>query len=216
MEENKTKSIPSLLETSKTITESFKRLKLISLSSLVCMALTAVVCVVYSLYVFSDMQKQVFVLDKGQVLTASRQEASLSLKDRIEFQSRNLHRLLFTVSPNKDIVTSNIEQALEISDKSVYNYYQDLNERKFYQRMYQNNSSQDIRVDSVKMDISRHPYRVMTFATLTLMRESNITRSSLVTRCNMIDVDLNRKNREGLQVEDFEVLRNDKIETRRR
>lgn len=216
MEENKTKSIPSLLETSKTITESFKRLKLISLSALVCMALTAVVCVVYSLYVFSDMQKQVFVLDKGQVLTASRQEASLSLKDRIEFQSRNLHRLLFTVSPNKDIVTSNIEQALEISDKSVYNYYQDLNERKFYQRMYQNNSSQDIRVDSVKMDISRHPYRVMTFATLTLMRESNITRSSLVTRCNMIDVDLNRKNREGLQVEDFEVLRNDKIETRRR
>lgn len=216
MEENKTKSIPSLLETSNTITESFKRLKLISLSALVCMALTAIVCVVYSLYVFSDMQKQVFVLDKGQVLTASRQEASLSLKDRIEFQSRNLHRLLFTVSPNKDIVTSNIEQALEISDKSVYNYYQDLNERKFYQRMYQNNSSQDIRVDSVKMDISRHPYRVMTFATLTLIRESNITRSSLVTRCNMIDVDLNRKNREGLQVEDFEVLRNDKIETRRR
>ena len=216
MEENKTKSVPSLIETANTITKSFGTLKFIAVSAVIVAGLTAAACVGYTMYTISETQKQVFVIDKGQVLTASRESASISLRDRIEFQSKNLHRLLFTVSPNREVVKTNIERALEISDRSVYNYYQDLNEKKYYQRMYQANASQDIRVDSVKIDISRHPYRVATYATLTITRESNISRSTLVTRCSMIDVDMNRKNREGLQVEDFEVLRNDVTETRKR
>lgn len=216
MEENKIKSVPSLIETANTITKSFGTLKFIAVSAVIVACLTAAACVGYTMYTMSETQKQVFVIDKGQVLTASRESASISLRDRIEFQSKNLHRLLFTVSPNREVVKTNIERALEISDRSVYNYYQDLNEKKYYQRMYQANASQDIRVDSVKIDISRHPYRVATYATLTITRESNISRSTLVTRCSMIDVDMNRKNREGLQVEDFEVLRNDVTETRKR
>ncbi len=216
MEENKTKSVPSLLETSTTITASFGRLKIIAVSAVIAACLTAIACVGYTLYTIGENQKQVFVIDKGQVLTASRENASISLKDRIEFQSKTFHQLMFTVSPNREVVKNNVERALEISDKSAYNYYQDLNEKKFYQRMYQANASQDIRIDSVKIDISRYPYRVATYATLTITRESNISRSSLLTRCSMIDVDMNRKNREGLQIEDFEVLRNDIIETRKR
>jgi conjugative transposon TraK protein len=216
MEENKTKSVPSLLETSMTITASFGRLKFITVAAVIAACLTAIACVGYTIYTIGENQKQVFVIDKGQVLTASRENASISLKDRIEFQSKTFHQLMFTVSPNREVVKNNVERALEISDKSAYNYYQDLNEKKFYQRMYQANASQDIRIDSVKIDISRHPYRVATYATLTITRESNISRSSLLTRCSMIDVDMNRKNREGLQIEDFEVLRNDIIETRKR
>ena len=216
MEENKTKSVPSLLETTSTITASFGRLKFIAVAAVIVACLTAIACVGYTIYTIGESQKQVFVIDKGQVLTASRENASISLKDRIEFQSKTFHQLMFTVSPNREVVKNNVERALEISDKSAYNYYQDLNEKKFYQRMYQANASQDIRIDSVKIDISRHPYRVATYATLTITRESNISRSSLLTRCSMIDVDMNRKNREGLQIEDFEVLRNDIIETRKR
>ena len=216
MEENKTKNVPSLLETTTTITASFGRLKFIAVAAVIAACLTAIACVGYTLYTIGESQKQVFVIDKGQVLTASRENASISLKDRIEFQSKTFHQLMFTVSPNREVVKNNVERALEISDKSAYNYYQDLNEKKFYQRMYQANASQDIRIDSVKIDISRHPYRVATYATLTITRESNISRSSLLTRCSMIDVDMNRKNREGLQIEDFEVLRNDIIETRKR
>lgn len=216
MEENKTKNVPSLLETTSTITASFGRLKFIAVATVIAACLTAIACVGYTIYTIGESQKQVFVIDKGQVLTASRENASISLKDRIEFQSKTFHQLMFTVSPNREVVKNNVERALEISDKSAYNYYQDLNEKKFYQRMYQANASQDIRIDSVKIDISRHPYRVATYATLTITRESNISRSSLLTRCSMIDVDMNRKNREGLQIEDFEVLRNDIIETRKR
>ena len=216
MDDNNKKNVSNLIGTANTITGSFKRLKFITVSAIIGMCITAIVCVYYTLYTQNEMQKQVFVIDKGQVLSASREGVSVSLRDRIEFQSKNLHRLLFTVTPNKEVVTGNVERALEISDRSVYNYYQDLNEKGFYKKMYQANASQDVKVDSVKIDISRYPYRVATFATLTTIRESNMTRYSLVTRCSMIDVDMNRKNREGLQVEDFEVVQNELIAKRDR
>lgn len=217
MEEKKnTKNVQSLVETAGTITGSFNSLKIISITSVIVACLTAAVCVFYSLYVHSQNQRQVFVLDRGQVLTASSQDVSLSLRDRIEFQAKSLHRLLFTVTPNKDVVTANINEALEISDRSVYEYYQTLNEKGFYRRMFQANASQDIRVDSVRVDMSTYPYRVATFATLTNIRESSLQRSVLVTRCRMIEVNMNRKNREGLQIEEFTVVSNDELESRRR
>lgn len=217
MEDNKNiRNVSSLIGAASTITESFNKLKFVTLVSIVGGFLTAAGCLVYSFYSIGKLQAQVFVLDNGQVLSASAQPTALSLRDRVEFQSKNLHNLLFTITPNKDVVTRNVEAALEISDRSVYNYYQDLNERRFYHRMAQTNASQDIRIDSVRVDISRQPYRVATFATLTLIRESNIQRSALVTHCTMIDVNMNRKNREGLQVENFEVVRNDVLETRKR
>lgn len=217
MEENKnTKNVSSLVNTVNTITGSFNRLKIVSITSIVAACVTALGCVAYSLYSYSQNQKQVFVLDKGQVLTASAQHVSVSLRDRIEFQTKALHRLLFTVTPNKDVVTANINEALEISDKSVYEYYQTLNEKRFYLRMFQANASQDIKVDSVLVDMTTYPYRVATFATLTNIRESSMHRSSLVTRCQMIEVDMNKKNREGLQIENFTVVRNEEIETRKR
>lgn len=217
MEENTNiKKVPSLIETAGTITGSFMRLKAVSITSIVVACVTAVVCVVYSLYMYAQNQRTVFVLDRGQVLMASAQDVSVSLRDRIEFQSMTLHRLLFTVTPNKDVVTANVNQALEISDRSVYEYYQTLNEKGFYRRMFQANVSQDIRIDSVRVDMSVYPYRVATFATLTNIRESALQRSSLVTHCQMIEVNMDRKNREGLQVENFTVIKNVEVESRKR
>ncbi len=210
------KNINSLIGTASTITESFKRLKFVTLSSILGMVVTAVACVVYSLTTIAGYQDKVYVVDNGQVIGASRQDRALTLGDRIEFQSRNIHHLLFTVTPNYDVSQSYTERALEISDKSVYNYINNLNESKFYRRMVESNSSQDIRVDSVKYNYSRKPYTVLTYATVDLTRPSNVTRYSLITKCNMIDVDMNRKNREGLQVENFEIVKNEKVSTRKR
>ena len=210
------KNIKSLIGTASTITESFKRLKFVTLCSILGMVVTAVAGVVYSLTTIAGYQDKVYVVDNGQVIGASRQDRALTLGDRIEFQSRNIHHLLFTVTPNYDVSQSYTERALEISDKSVYNYINNLNESKFYRRMVESNSSQDIRVDSVKYNYSRKPYTVLTYATVDLTRPSNVTRYSLITKCNMIDVDMNRKNREGLQVENFEIVQNEKVSTRKR
>lgn len=214
--EDSSNKIPSLVETAGSITESFKKLKFVTLACIAGIVITAIGCNIFGYLKFNELKSQVYVIDHGQSFSATAQDRTITLQDRIEFQARNLHKLLFTISPNRELVQKNVNEALGFSDRSVYRYYQDLNERRFYARMYQNGAYQDIQVDSVKYDLSRRPYLVVTYATLLTMRESNIQRSSLISRCNMIEVDMEKKNREGLKVENFEVLKNEIIETRKR
>ena len=211
------KNVDNLVKATNSITSSFKSLKFVTIACLVGAFLTAVLCVVYTANSVIGMGDQIYVLDnKGQVLSAGRQDVQTSRRDEIVDQATRFHELFFNVSPNRDVVKLNLERALEISDRSVYNYYSDLNEKGFYRRMQQTNSSQQVVIYSVKVNMTQHPYLVVTYASQYITRESNITRFSLVTRCNMIEVNRNTKNLHGLQIEKFEVLENNQIEQRRR
>lgn len=206
----------SFVKVSESITASFQKMKFISILCIAGMILVSLGCVVYSNIKYSEMANKIYVLDHGQVLTASRQDVSINRRDEIIEQSKRLHRLLFTVSPNSSIVKSNLELALEISDKSVYNFYNDRQEKGFYKRIYQTNASQDVIIDSVKTSLSNYPYPVVTYMTVFLQRESNITKYSVVSRCNMVETPRNPKNLNGLQVEKFEVIKNEEVERRKR
>ncbi len=211
------KNVDNLVKATNSITSSFKSLRFVVISCLVGAFVAAVLCVYLSTSAINGLGDTIYVLDdKGQVLSAGRQNVQTSRRDEIIDQATRFHELFFNVSPNRDIVKINLERALEISDKSVYNYYTDLNEKGFYRRLQQTNSSQQIVVDSVRVDMRQTPFTVVTYASQFITRESNITRFSLITRCNMIDVNRNPKNLHGLQIEKFEVLENNQIEQRKR
>ena len=150
-------------------------------------------------------------------MTASRQDVRITRGDEVEAQSERFHTLFFTGTPNREVMNRNINEALELcGDRSVYDYYKDIDESGFYRRLSQNNAIQEIIVDSVRYDIKSYPYRVVTFSTLYLTRTSVITKNLLITRMNMIDVPRNERNLNGLKIEEFEVLRNDEIDRRKR
>lgn len=215
MEEKR--SVLSLVKASNTITSSIANLRFVAVAALVGAFLTAAVCVGYTIYSFSESGKKIYVLDKGQVLTASRQDVRITRGDEVEAQSERFHTLFFTGTPNREVMNRNINEALELcGDRSVYDYYNDIDESGFYRRLSQNNAIQEIIVDSVRYDIKSYPYRVVTFSTLYLTRTSVITKNLLITRMNMIDVPRNERNLNGLKIEEFEVLRNDEIDRRKR
>lgn len=209
-------NIPGLLKTSNTITESFKKLKFVTILCIVGTVLCSILCVVYSISRVMSMGDKVYVLNSGQVLTADRQSTSVTRADEVRDQAVRLHEYLFSVTPNRDMVTRNIEEALKISDRSVYDYYRDVDETGFYRRMAQTGSIQDVVVDSVKTDVSRYPYPVITYVTLTVTRPSSMVRTRLVSRCSMVEVGRNPKNLHGLLIEKFEVVENTKIDERKR
>lgn len=210
------RNINNILNTSNSITESFSKLKFVTISCLVGAFLCAIGCVVYTSYSISQIGEKVYVIDNGQTMSASRQDPMLTKAAVIREQSKLLHRLLFTVSPNREVVSHNLEEALQISDKSVYNYYKDIDEKGFYRRVSQTGAVQDIVVDSVKTDIRKYPYPVITYATIIYVRETSMQKNSLISRCYMLDIPKNDKNIAGLQIERFEVLENKKIDERRR
>ena len=214
--EEKKMNMEGLLKTSNSITGSFLKLRFVTISCIVGMVVCALGCVVYTNHTLSSMGNKIYVLDKGAAMTATRGNVMVTRADEIREQSSRLHQLLFTVSPNREMIKNNIEAALKFSDKSVYNYYKDVDEKGFYRRISQTGAAQDIVVDSVVTRTSQYPYPVLTYAKLYLTRQSSVTVYSLVSRCIMLDLTRSSDNLNGLRVERFEVIRNDEVETRKR
>lgn len=215
MEEKK--NIQSLVKSTNTIMSSFARMKFITILCIVGMFATALFCVALTLYKVNELGRKVYVLDKGQVLTASREDASVNRRDEVIAQSERFHTLFFTASPNRDVVQNNIESALRLcADRSAYNYYNDLQESGFYRRVSQSNAVQEIVVDSVKVDMRSYPYQTMTYSSLYVTRASMVVRSLLITKMNFVEVPRDMTNLNGLKIENFEVVRNEELERRNR
>lgn len=70
---------------------------------------------------------------------------------------RRFHELFFTLSPDRAAIESNINRALFLVDKSAFAYYQDMQEKGYYNRVVSGNISQRIEVDSVVCDFNAIP-----------------------------------------------------------
>jgi conjugative transposon TraK protein len=93
-------------------------------------------------------------------------------------------------------------------DRSAFEYYRDLQERGYYNRIISGNINQTVQVDSVVVDFDTYPYRATTYARQLIIRESNITERSLVTRNNLINSVRSDNNPHGFTMEAFEVVQN--------
>ena len=129
---------------------------------------------------------------------------------------KRFHELFFTLSPDKNAIESNISRAMFLADKSVYTYYKDLIEKNYFNRVISGNINQTLQVDSVVIDFNNYPYSASTYAKQVIIRESNITRRSLVTKCRLINSVRSDNNPHGFMMENFEVLENRDIQTVKR
>ena len=158
----------------------------------------------------------IYVIDRGSAVMAARsgQDAyrDLEVKDHIE----RFHELMFNLSPNSESIKRNLDRALVMSDKSAYDYWSDLSERGFYSRIVSANISQEIVIDSVKVDMSSYPYQAKTYAKVFMLRESNITAYDFESSCRLVDVERSQSNPHGLMIEKFRVSKNENLGTRQR
>ena len=129
---------------------------------------------------------------------------------------RRFHELFFTLSPDKNAIESNINRALFLVDKSAFRYYKDMQEKGYYDRIISGNINQTLQVDSVVIDFLNYPYSASTYAKQVIIRESNITQRSLITKCTLINSVRSDNNPHGFTVENFEVLENRDIQTVKR
>lgn len=196
----------SLIQVTGTITDSFKKLRFVTIACLAIVFLTSVTCVVVSVSKISEFTHQVYVLDRGQAFSASREDVTVNRADEVDAVSRRFHSLFFNVSPNREVVNYNLEQAYQLcADNTVYSYYNDVQASGFYTRMSQAQAVQDIKVDSIRINTMVYPYYVETFSSLYVTRPTLIVKSRLVTTCNMIDVPRDKSNMNGLKIENFQV-----------
>ena len=199
-----------------TIETSFRKLKFITVASIASGVIIALGAVYISGQQMLSNNDNIYVIDRGSAVMAARsgQDAyrDLEVKDHIE----RFHELMFNISPNSESIKRNLDRALVMSDKSAYDYWSDLSERGFYSRIVSANLSQEIVIDSVKVDMSSYPYQAKTYAKVFMLRESNITAYDFESSCRLVDVERSPSNPHGLLIEKFRVSKNENMVTRQR
>ena len=180
----------------------------------------AVLCVsvvgyaVWQSYHFAELQRQkVYVLDNGKsLMLALSQDASINRPVEAREHVRRFHELFFTLAPDKGAIESNMKRAFNLADKSAFDYYKDLSEKGYYNRIISGNVQQRIEVDSVVCNFDNYPYAVRTYAKQFIIRSSNVTRRNLITSCYLVNSVRSDNNPQGFNIEKFAVLENKDME----
>lgn len=199
------------------IESGFRKMKFLTLSVIGASVIVSVAAICMAIDFAAKSRGQVFVVDKNGAAVMATAASDGAQKDlEAEDHLVRFHELMFNLSPSSESIKRNIDRALVMSDRSAYDYWRDMSERGFYQRLVSANISQQIVVDSVKVSLDAYPYEAVTFGKLYLIRESNITAYQFESTCRLVDVERSQSNPHGLMIEKFIVRRNDNIGTKRR
>lgn len=198
------------------IETSFRKMKVITVASVIACVTVCICSFAIAGWTIIETGNQVFVIDKGSAVMAQRTEEDANRDLEATDHVTRFHELMFNLSPNAESIKRNTDKALVMSDKSAYDYWSDLSERGFYQRLVSANVSQEIVIDSVKLDMNTYPYEARTYGRLFMLRESNITAYQLETTCRLVDVERSPGNPHGMMIEKFRVTRNENLGTRNR
>ncbi len=105
-----------------------------------------------------------------------------------------------------------MKRAFSLADKSAFDYYKDLSEKGYYNRIISGNVQQRIEIDSVVCSFESYPYPVRSYAREFIIRYSNVTQRSLVTSCLLVNSVRSDSNPQGFNIEKFAVVENKDIE----
>ena len=193
-----------------------RRSTVVMTAALVLMALVTVLSVLRSYSFVREQRRQIYVIDKGQSILALQSDGSATRDLEAMDHVTRFHELFFNMAPNAVTIQQNVDRALNLSDRSVYDYWSELSEQVFYQRLVQANITQQMVVDSVVVDLSGYPYEARSYAHQYMIRESNITAYEFESSCRLIDTERSPVNPHGLMIERFTVVRNESLGTRKR
>lgn len=201
----------------KNIETSFRQIRLFGIVYTAACALV-VVCSVVCAFRFAEAQRQkIYVLDGGKsLMLALSQDLSQNRPAEAREHVRRFHELFFTLSPDKDAIEGNIKRSLFLADRSAFNYYKDLSEKGYYNRIISGNINQTVEIDSVKCDFNQYPYKVRTYARQLIVRESSLTIRSLVTSCRLLNATRSDNNPHGFIIEAFTITENKDLQTIKR
>lgn len=193
----------------KNIESSFKQLRLFGIIFL-CLCAVITGYSIWSAYDFAEAQREkIYVLDDGKsLMLALSQDLSQNRPVEAREHVKRFHELFFTLSPDKSAIESNIQRALYLCDRTAFNYYKDMSEKGYYNRVISGNINQRLQVDSLSCNFDTYPYDVTTYAKQLIIRESSVTERSLVTHCKLLNSVRSDNNPQGFTIEKFEIKEN--------
>ncbi len=192
----------------KNIDTAFRHVRLFSLGVIVACVWISSYAVYKSFQLVGHAQERIYILANGKALEAM---AGLR-KDNLPVEARNhvedFHYYFFTLDPDDRTIQRNMSKALYLADHSAKIQYDNLKEARYYSNIISGNISQQITMDSIRVDINRYPYYFRYYATQRIIRSSSIVTRSLITEGYLRNVSRSDNNSHGFLIERWNTLEN--------
>jgi len=153
-------------------------------------------------------QARIYILASGKALEALAQDR----KDNIPVEARDhiraFHQYFFTLDPDEKVIDANLTHALYLADVSAKRQYDDLKETGYYAGIISGNISQEVTIDSIRLDMTSYPWYFRCFATEKIIRPSSLVTRDLLTEGWLRNTSRSDNNPHGFLIERWTILDN--------
>lgn len=169
-----------------------------------------------SQWTISRMQDKVYILSSGKALEAVAGDRKENLPVEARDHVRTFHEYFFTLDPDEKVINSNLTRALYLADGSARRVYESLKENGYYSGIITGNISQEITVDSIKLDMRTYPIYFRCYATEKIIRPSSLVTRNLLTEGFLRNTSRSDNDPHGFLIEKWNILDNRdlKVESR--
>jgi len=141
-------------------------------------------------------------------------------RDNIPVEARDhiktFHQYFYTLDPDDKVISVNITKALYLADGSAKREYDNLKENGYYSNIIAGNISQQIRVDSVVLNMDDYPYHFRCYGTQSIIRATSTVSRSLITEGFLRNVSRSDNNPHGFLIERWATIENRDIKVENR
>lgn len=192
----------------KNIDSAFKHIKLFSFLLIAACAGISCFAVYQSFRSSADFRNHIYVLANGKALEAIAQDRKDNIPVELRDHIKVFHEAFFDLEPDDQQIQVTITKALYLADASAKTAYDNLKEAGYFNNLVSGNISQQVTVDSIKLDMNSYPYGFTCFATEKLVRSTSTTMRSLVTQGFARNVSRSDNNPHGFLIERWETVKN--------
>ncbi len=154
------------------------------------------------------MQDKIYILASGKALEAVAQDRKDNIPVEARDHIRSFHLDFFTLDPDEKVIDANLTKALYLADASAKRQYDDLKETGYYAGIIAANISQEINIDSIRLDMTSYPWYFRCYATEKIIRPSSIVTRDLVTEGWLRNTSRSDNNPHGFLIERWTILDN--------
>ncbi|GGI23345.1 hypothetical protein GCM10008119_07180 [Pedobacter mendelii] len=154
------------------------------------------------------IQGKIYILANGKAIEAFSAERKDNIGVELRDHIKMFHHYFFTLDPDDKVIQANISNALNLADESAKKAFDNLKEQGYYNNLISANISQEIRVDSTKLDINQYPFQFRCYATQRLIRSTSTVTRKLITQGYVRNVSRSDNNPHGFLIQQWETLEN--------
>jgi conjugative transposon TraK protein len=198
------------------IESAFSHIRLFTIAVVVSSLSVSAFAIYKAIQTVNQAQERIYILANGKALEAWSEERKDNIPVEAKDHVKMFHWHFFTLAPDERVIEANVTKALYLADESAKRQYDNLKENRYYSNIISGNISQEITIDSIRIETADYPFRFRCYARQRLIRTTSIVTRLLVTEGFLRNVSRSDNNPHGFLIEKWTTKENKDIKIENR